>query len=350
MKKLKPMGELDLIEQIRRDFPATKRVTLGIGDDCAILRPPAGSEILVTTDFTLEDRHFRRELHPPESVGHRCLARGLSDLAAMGATPLAAFLSLALPAAMLAEASGRDWVARFFNGLRSLAELHRVPLAGGDTSESPGGNNALILADIVLVGSAPISKALLRMGGAVGDALYVTGLLGGAAAELSTLMRRQRRILKVDSTEGHPQLFPEPRLDVGEALLRRGLATACIDISDGLSTDLAHICSASGVSAEVEQTALPIHPLARKLDPKAALHAALHGGEDYELLFAAPASVPMPVSLAGVPITRIGTLTRRRSGRSLMTMIAPDGSRTELNAGGWEHFASSAKTRKKRPR
>ena len=115
----------------------------------------------------------------------------------------------------------------------------------------------------------------------------------------------------MDSTEGHPQLFPEPRLDVGEALLRRGLATACIDISDGLSTDLAHICRASGVSAEIELTALPIHPLARKLDPKAALQAALHGGEDYELLFAESASVPMPVSLAGVPITRIGTLTRR---------------------------------------
>lgn len=350
MKKLKPMGELDLIEQIRRDFPSTKRVTLGIGDDCAILRPPSGCEVLVTTDLTLEGRHFRRYSHPPESVGHRCLARGLSDLAAMGATPLAAFLSLALPGAMLAESSGRDWVARFFNGLRALAEMHRVPLAGGDTSESAGGKNALILADIVLVGSAPMGKALQRAGGAVGDALYVTGLLGGAAAELSALLRRQRRVLKVDSTEGHPQLFPEPRLDVGEALLRRGLATACIDISDGLSTDLAHICRASGVSAEIELTALPIHPLARKLDLKAALQAALHGGEDYELLFAESASVPMPVSLAGVPITRIGTLTRRRSGRPLMTTIAADGSRTELQAGGWEHFASGSKARKKRPR
>ena len=170
MKKLKPMGELDLIEQIRRDFPSTKRVTLGIGDDCAILRPPSGCEVLVTTDLTLEGRHFRRYSHPPESVGHRCLARGLSDLAAMGATPLAAFLSLALPGAMLAESSGRDWVARFFNGLRALAEMHRVPLAGGDTSESAGGKNALILADIVLVGSAPMGKALQRAGGAVGDA------------------------------------------------------------------------------------------------------------------------------------------------------------------------------------
>ena len=129
------------------------------------------------------------------------------------------------------------------------------------------------------------------------------------------MLRRNRRILTVQSTEGHPHLFPEPRLDVGEALLRRGLATACIDLSDGLSTDLAHLCRASNVSAEIEQAALPIHPLARKLGANAALQAALHGGEDYELLFSAPASVPMPSSLAGVPITRIGSLTRRRSGR-----------------------------------
>src|SRR5580693_8216595 len=150
-KPVKPLGELGLIEQIRHTFPATSEaITLGIGDDCAILRPPAGCEVLVTTDFTLEGRHFGRDLHPPESVGHRCLARGLSDLAAMGATPLAAFLSLALPGTML---------------------------AGGDTSESPNGKNGLILADIVLVGSAPKGEALRRSGGLVGDALYVTGQL-----------------------------------------------------------------------------------------------------------------------------------------------------------------------------
>ena len=350
-KTLKPLGELSLIEQIRRDFAATsKAITLGIGDDCAILRPPVGCEVLVTTDFTLEGRHFRRDLHPPESVGHRCLARGLSDLAAMGATPLAAFLSLALPGAMLAESAGREWIARFFDGLRALSEMHRVPLAGGDTSESPGGKNAHILSDIVLIGTAPKGDALRRSGGVAGDALYVTGQLGGAATELAAMLRRHRRILKVATTEGHPQLFPEPRLDVGEALLRRGLATVCIDVSDGLSTDLAHLCRASGVGAEIEQAALPIHLLARKLDADAALQAALHGGEDYELLFAAPASIPMPLSLAGVPITRIGSLTRRRSGRPLMALLPPDGSRVELKPGGWEHFSKIARGRKKRPR
>jgi thiamine-monophosphate kinase len=348
-KNLKPLGELGLIEQIRRDFTAgSKAITLGIGDDCAILRPPAGCEVLVTTDFTLEGRHFRRDLHPPESVGHRCLARGLSDLAAMGATPLAAFLSLALPGAMLAKSAGRVWIERFFNGLRALSEMHRVPLAGGDTSESPGGKGGFILADIVLIGAAPKSEALRRSGGVAGDALYVTGQLGGAAAELSAMLRRHRRILTVATTEGHPQLFPEPRLDVGESLLRRKLATACVDVSDGLSTDLAHLCRSSGVCAEIEQTSLPIHSLARKLDANAALEAALHGGEDYELLFAAPRSVLMPASLAGVPITRIGSLKNRRNGHPLMTMLTPDGSRVELKPGGWEHFAKTAKGRKKR--
>jgi thiamine-monophosphate kinase len=350
-KPLKPMGELRLIEQIRRDFTiGSKLVTLGIGDDCAILRPPAGSEVLVTTDLTLEGRHFDRRLHPPESVGHRCLARGLSDLAAMGATPVAAFLSLSLPGAMLAESAGRAWVERFFSGLRALSEMHRVPLAGGDISESPGGKNGLILADIVLVGTAPKREALRRAGGVAGDALYVTGQLGGAAAELATMLKRQRRILNVATTEGHPQLFPEPRLDVGESLLRRRLATACIDLSDGLSTDLAHLCRASAVDAVIEQAALPIHPLAQKLGPDAALQSALHGGEDYELLFTAPASVSVPLSLAGVSITRIGSLTRRRSGSPLMRLLAPDGRRVELKPGGWEHFSGIEKSRKKRAR
>jgi thiamine-monophosphate kinase len=347
-KPVKPLGELGLIEQIRRTFPATsKAITLGIGDDCAILRPPENCEVLVTTDFTLEGRHFRRDLHPPESVGHRCLARGLSDLAAMGATPLAAFLSLALPASMLTKSAGRDWIERFFNGMQALSELHRVPLAGGDTAESSGGKNGLILADIVLIGSAPKGDALRRSGAAAGDVLYVTGHLGGAAAELATMLKRHRRILKVGTTEGHPHLFPEPRLDVGESLLRRELATACLDISDGLSTDLAHLCRASGVRAEIEQAALPIHPLARKSGTNAALKTALHGGEDYELLFTAPASVLMPTSLAGVPITRIGSLKNRHSGRPMMTLITPNGNKEELSPGGWEHFSSNAKGAKK---
>jgi thiamine-monophosphate kinase len=351
-KPLQPMGELALIEQIRGGSSSRygKSVVLGIGDDCAILRPPQSCEVLVTTDFTLEGRHFRRDLHPPESVGHRCLARGLSDLAAMGATPLAAFLSLALPANLLAESAGRAWITRFFNGLHALGEMHGVPLAGGDTSQSPGGKAGLILADIVLIGSAPRGKALRRSGAIAGDAIYVTGQLGGAAAELSALQRRPRRVARVTTTDGHPHLFPEPRLDVGDALLRRDLATACIDISDGLSTDLAHLCRSSGVNAEIEHAALPIHPLALRQGADAALKAALHGGEDYELLFAAPASVRMPSSIAGVRVTRIGTLTKQRAGQPLMTLLAPDGSLKTLELGGWEHFSIAKNIAKKAPK
>lgn len=332
-------SELELIEQIRAgQKPRSRGVALGIGDDCAILRPTAGSEVLVTTDFTLEGRHFRRDLHPAESVGHRCLARGLSDLAAMGAAPLAAFLSLALPREMLATAKGRAWVEGFFRGLRALGDRFSVPLAGGDTAESP---NGLVLADIVLVGTTPIGTALRRRGGRAGDALYCTGGLGGAAAELEALFARGR-LARVSAGGIHPQLFPEPRLRVGEALRRRGLARACLDLSDGLSTDLSHLCAESGVHAEVEEAALPLHPLAARMGEARALQLALHGGEDYELLFSAGASVRVPRSIAGVAVTRIGRLTRQKRGQDRMTLVRVDGSRETLRAGGWEHFAGSA--------
>ncbi|GGG89028.1 thiamine-phosphate kinase [Edaphobacter dinghuensis] len=332
------MRELALIEQIRRDFGSagSRAVALGIGDDCAILRPPAGTEVLVTTDFTLEGRHFRRDLHSPESVGHRCLARGLSDLAAMGATPMTAFLSLALPADLVTTAKGRGWIARFFRGLRSLAGRHDITLAGGDTAQSPAD---AILADIVLLGTAPRGRALRRSGAKPGDALYVTGALGGAAAELSSMLAHNVNPAKGSKAGEHPQTFPEPRVGVGQALLRRKLATACIDISDGISTDLAHLCRSSGVTAELEQAAIPLHPLASKLSPAAALSAALHGGEDYELLFAAPASVRMPRQLSGVPITRIGQFRHRQATRPLITLLEPDGSRATLEPQGWEHFS-----------
>jgi thiamine-monophosphate kinase len=365
---------LELIERIRSQWGATGRgardlprnLALGIGDDCAILRLPRGHELLVTTDFTLEGRHFRRDLHPPESVGHRTLARGLSDLAAMGARPLAAFLSLALPAEMLSTRAGRRWIERFFSGLCALADRHAVPLAGGDTAESPGN---LVLADIVLIGSAPVGRSLRRSGAHPGDALYVTGNLGGAAAEFAAMELRATkpashppRMLDAssiprswrngwESTPGqlaaHPQLFPQPRIAIGLTLLRRRLATACIDLSDGLSTDLAHLCRESGVGAQISSAALPIHPLA--LQARAArasqahsatdraLHLALHGGEDYELLFAAPPSARVPRSIAGVRVTRIGSLVRGRS----ISLLGPTGRRSPLLPGGWEHFTKS---------
>jgi thiamine-monophosphate kinase len=336
-------GELGLIERIRSGMGGGalagpgRGVRLGIGDDCAILRPPRGHEVLVTTDFTLEGRHFRRDWHPAESVGHRALARGLSDLAAMGGKPMAAFLSLALPREMMRTKPGRGWVERFFAGLGALATAHGVPLAGGDTAESAGG---LVLADIVLVGSAPAGRALRRGGGRVGHAVYVTGALGGAAAELAQMRERGGEIYSLrmpgrGKAADHPQLLPQPRVDVGAALLRRRLATAAIDLSDGLSTDLAHLCRESGVGAEIEADALPIHPLAMKAGTKSALDFALNGGEDYELLFSAPAGVRMPRSVAGVPVTRVGTLVRGKA----VSIVDGAGGKRALKAGGWEHFA-----------
>jgi thiamine-monophosphate kinase len=311
-----PLTELALIQKIARAAAARSngKLKLGIGDDCAILRPPAGHEILVTTDFSLEARHFRRDWHTPESAGHRTLARGLSDLAAMGAKPLAAFLSLALPAAF-----NPRWVERFFAGLLALAKAYGVPLAGGDTAQAPG---AQVLADIVLVGSAPAGRALRRSGARAGDRIFVTGALGGAAAELEALAKGR----KVGG-DG-PQSFPQPRLAVGQALLRQHLATACIDLSDGLSTDLTHLCEASSVSAILDAPAIPIHPLAR-----GRMELALHGGEDYELLFTAPVAAKLPTSLRGVALTEIGRVARRRAGRPAVLL---DG--RPLAPGGWEHF------------
>jgi thiamine-monophosphate kinase len=353
------MGELALIERIRSEWGAASRgihshIALGIGDDCAILRPPRGHELLVTTDFSLEGRHFRRDLHSPESVGYRTLARGLSDLAAMGARPLAAFLSLALPAELLATRAGRTWIERFFTGLRALADQHQVPLAGGDTSESPCG---LVLADVVLIGSAPAGRALRRSGARPGDMLYVTSLLGGAAAELTAMEHRAAKSksnLKPpvapsiprswrngsesgpDMLTAHPHLFPQPRIAVAQALLRRRLATAAIDLSDGLSTDLAHLCRESGVGAEVSVDALPIHPLALDVGLSNALSLVLHGGEDYELLFAAPPTARVPRTLAGIAITRIGSLVRGNS----ISLLDPQGRRSPFQPGGWEHFTN----------
>lgn len=335
-KKNDSTGELELIHQIRAR--ATRRssgVRLGIGDDCALLRLKADEELAVTTDLSIATRHFRLEWHAPEAVGHRTLARGLSDLAAMGARPLAAFVSLGLPPE-LTRASGRQrsWLARFYDGLLELAEAHDTPLAGGDLGESP-----VALADIVLTGAVPRGMALLRSGARAGDPLYVTGALGGAAAGLERLAE-----LAADATHPPriprrlepllaPHLYPQPRIAQGIWLRRRGLATAAMDLSDGLSADLPRLCEESGVAAEIDASAVPLHP-------GASLAQALHGGEDYELLFAAPRNARLPESIEGVRLTRIGRVLKRQPGQPAVTLLTPDGPQP-LGRAGWEHFARS---------
>ena len=329
----KAPGELQLIERIRTRASTTSSsaVRLGIGDDCAILKPPPGHELLVTTDFSLEGRHFRRNWHSPASAGHRTLARGLSDLAAMGAKPLAAFLSLALPRS---AARNTRWLDGFLDGLLALANAHHLPLAGGDTSESPSDQ---ILADIILIGSAPAGRALRRSTARPGDLLYCTGALGGAAAELAALAAAPRKFRTASSSSDHPHLFPQPRLVVGQTIIKKRLATSSIDLSDGLSTDLAHLCTASHVAAELDLAQLPLHPLAAKLDDRAQINALLHGGEDYELLFTATPSSKIPRSIANVPISCIGRILKLRKGQPQMSLLS-NGLRFDLQPHGWEHL------------
>jgi thiamine-monophosphate kinase len=337
------MGEREraLLERIRARAArgATSGVRVGIGDDAAVLAVRRGEELVVTTDFSLEDVHFRRAWHPPETVGHKCLARGLSDIAAMGARPVAAFLSVAVPAELThatkrkgTRQNGASWVDRFYDGLLGLADEWQVPLAGGDLAQAPGGKDARVAADIVVLGAVERGRALLRSGARAADALYVTGTLGGAAAELRNLQLSPARFRNVGRGDkaGHPHFFPQPRVALGRALVRRGLATAAIDVSDGLSVDLQHLCEESGLRAEVEAALLPVAV-------GATLKDALHGGDDYELLFTADAEARVPRRIGGVPVHRIGRMLRRRAGRAQMMLIT-DGRKDELRPQGWEHF------------
>jgi thiamine-monophosphate kinase len=318
-----PLLEKALIARIRRQAHAGNRVLTGIGDDCAVLRLPLGHEVLVTTDFSLEGIHFRREWHAAESVGHRCLTRGLSDIAAMGGEPIAAFLSLAMP-----TDSPQKWVDGFMRGFLTLARRFEVSLAGGDTAESPDG----ILADIVVLGSVPRGKAILRSGARPGDRIYVSGTLGGSAAALERMRAKPKSKLNPRDFTAH--FFPEPRLRLGRALREEGLASAMIDLSDGFSTDLGHICEESGVGAEVEKESIPravIGKPAQKVD----LRFALHGGEDYELLFTAPRGRRIPARIAGVPVTQIGHIVPGKK----VFITSKSGEAQELVPKGWQHFA-----------
>ena len=316
-----PLPEKQLIQQIRRLALAGQAVVTGIGDDCAVLRIPSRDDLLITTDFTIERVHFRREWHPPELVGRRCLTRGLSDIAAMGGTPRAAFLSMAF-----ASDVPQKWVDRFLKGLLELAHEFKVPLAGGDTAQSPAG----IQADIVVVGSVPKGSAIRRSGAKPGQLIYVTGELGGSAAALARLAQSK------PARAEHLQRFsrhsgPQARLAAGQSLRRREIASAMIDLSDGLSTDLEHICQESHVGAEIEAEAIP-RALVGPGTERVALDFALHGGDDYELLFTSASTIPSQV--AGVRVTRIGRTTRSAG----MRLIGEDGKQQPLQAGGWEHF------------
>lgn len=311
-----PNSESEMIRTIRdRAKRRGGAVAVGIGDDCAVLRPRSGEDLVVTTDLSLEGTHFLLDRHEPRSVGHRCLARGLSDIAALGAHPLAAFLSLATPAD-----TPQKWIDEFLSGFLALADRYDTTLAGGDISQSRAG----IVADVMMIGGAKRGRAVLRSTARPNDIIYVTGWLGGSAATLQILLAGKEPP-RSDCSQRH--FYPEPRIQVGAYLGKRKLARAMIDCSDGLSIDLAHICEESGVGAIVNRELVPAAP-------GASLEQALHGGEDYELIFTASPKAKIPVEVGGVPITEIGWITRERGVYLTDVRTKPQ----PLEPRGWQHF------------
>jgi thiamine-monophosphate kinase len=274
-----------LRRRVARAAARSAGLVLGIGDDCAIFRPRAGEDLLFTTDMLIEDTHFRRHTHSAVDAGWKALARSLSDIAAMGGEPRFCLVSLAL-----APWCGPRWVDGFFRGLLRLAGRAGTVLAGGDLSHAER-----MAADVVVCGSAPRGGALRRSTARAGDAIYVSGLLGASALGLASG--------RGEAWKRH--LRPEPRLALGRFLRARLRASAAMDLSDGLSLDLHRLCLASGLSAEIE---------APPCFPGATLAQALHGGEDYELLFTMRPSARVPAEFEGVPLTPIGAMRQGRAG------------------------------------
>ncbi len=298
-------SEIELIERISARIPRVRSagLVLGIGDDCAVFHPRGASEdLLFTTDLLVEDIHFRRETHRAEDIGWKALARGLSDIAAMGGEPRFCLVSLAL-----AQWNDARWVDGFYRGLLRLASRENTPLAGGDL-----GRSAKTTCDIVVCGSVPRGKYLRRNGARAGDAIYVSGELGVSALGLATAKGSARR----------RHLRPEPRLALGSYLRTRLGATAAMDLSDGLSLDLHRLCKASGLGAEIEEP-----PRFRGTSTT----QALHGGEDYELLFTVPARRRVPGQFEGLKLTRIGRMLRGPAGEIRLNGAA-------LQPEGYDHF------------
>ena len=306
-------------EIIRRFFDRpTKHTLVGIGDDCALLRPDAGLELAVTTDMLVEGRHFLPGAEP-EALGHKALAVNLSDMAAMGAAPRWATLALALPAA------DERWLAAFARGFFALAERYGVDLVGGDTTRGP-----LLTISITALGEVPAGVAMYRASARPGDDIWVSGELGGAALALA----------HPELAELAPRLHrPEPRVELGERL--RGLARAAIDVSDGLAGDLGHILERSQVGAVVEYEKIP-RPAAFERFRELERDCVLSGGDDYELLFTA--AQPQRNELEAlshelkIPLSRIGSV---QAGAAKLAVLDAAG-KPIAHRGGFDHFAPGA--------
>lgn len=325
----KHFAEDFLVRQIFEGFSKAGQAGLrvGTGDDAALWQPRKGHETILTSDWFLEGTHFLRELHPPESVGWKCLARAASDIAAMGGTPRCFLLNLALPPA----ATGK-WLSGFLDGLRRAAKVLGCALAGGDTTRQER-----ILINVTVVGEVAKGRGVLRSGAHPDDLLFVSGRLGEAELGLR-LLRKRRGSAGKTSAALRKHLYPEPRIALGSWLARNRLASAMMDVSDGLSTDLARLCETGGVGAVVSERALPT---AEGVPQAEALGLALHGGDDYELLFTVPERQIRRFrrlwgNRPGVPVSCIGTITKQRK----LLLMKDRAKATEIAPGGWDPFRS----------
>jgi len=321
--RLKELGERRVISWIRRGFSERRPgILIGIGDDAALVRAPRS--LLLTTDILVEDEDFRRAVHPPRLLGRKALNVNLSDIAAMGGRPLHALVGMAIPGDI-----EESWLRQFMAGFRSAARESKVALVGGDLSQADQ-----VMISVTVTGEA--KSPVTRSGARAGDWIFVSGTLGDAVQGF--------RLLEEGALQGEGRgvrplirafLDPVPRLELGALLARRKLASAMIDISDGLSVDLAHICEESRVGAEVDPSLIPISA-ALKRSAKDPLALALNGGEDFELLFTVrPAKLATVRKLSSrFKLTMIGRVT---AGKRIF-LVTPDKKKKPLRAGGFEHF------------
>jgi thiamine-monophosphate kinase len=328
-------GEDKLVQRIVKDLApeSSPWLALGVGDDAALLTPRRSYDTILTCDWFLEGTHFLPGKHPADSIGWKCLARALSDIAAMGGQPRCFLLSLALPGKLALKEKGRGtgWLDEFLDGLRRAARRFGCVLAGGDTAQ-----RREILINVTVVGEVLAGRAVLRSGAKAGDRIFVSGTLGEAELGLQKL-RQGARVPPRNDRALRKHLYPEPRLALGQWLAERKLAGSMMDLSDGLSSDLPRLCAASAVGARIQVAQIPSPkvPLSasRRFD---ALGLALNGGDDYELLFTVSANnAPrIPRSFQGIALTEIGEVTRARR----VVMAQQDGTTKLLLTRGWDPF------------